>query len=557
MIKDDIFLLVEKSLRRLADENLISVIHPELIVVGHAKDSRFGDFSTNIAMRMAKDYGQPLELASLIIKNLPEDPRFEKIEALPPGFINFYLSVNARSEALIEIMEKGSDYGNLDLGKGKKVNIDYLSANPTGPVHIGNARGIIGYTIANVLTKAGYEVEKEFYVNDIGGQANKFARTLVYWFKTELGETVEFPEGGYPGEFYRELSNKVVQLLGKDKLLAQKPEEIEGTFRRVGMELSVALIKETVCNLKVDFDRWVSEEDVQKSFTEKVFKVLEQNGYTKESEGAVWFTSPDFEDLAEKESVLKKSDGTYTYFMDDIAYHWNRFINKKFDLIIDVQGSNHHGHIARMKAAMKAIGVDPEKLQFVLYQFVRLKQGAEVLRMAKREGTFVTADQVVSEVPSDVLKFFFLLRAPDSHLDFDLELAKNTTAQNPLYYVQYALARLHGILRQAESVSDNQMNINFKDADLSKLKEPEEIAVITDLMLFPEIIEEISFNFQVQKLPYYAIELANKLHSFYDKHRVLSEDAELTKARLYLVKAASIVLAETLMVIGVEAPERM
>jgi len=551
MIKDKITNLVFEAVKSLLNEDVISSFNAEDIIIEKTKDSKFGDYFTNIAMRLAKNFGKPLDLASLIAAKIQDNYLVDNIEVVAPGFINFKLSKEALVLELDKILSEGKNYGSLNIGNGKRVQVEYLSANPTGPLHVGNARGMLGDVIASVLKKAGYEVKTEYYVNDIGGQANKFVNTLIYWFKKDCGQEVEFPEGGYPGDYHKNLSSRVVQMLGKDNLKGKKDKELTEIFRKEGFKLSMTDIKETIANLKINFDNYVSQDYINKNITDSVFNNLEQNGYSVKKDNAIWFTpnksAVNFED---KESVLKKSDdASYTYFADDIAYHWNKFIERKFDLVIDVWGSNHYGHIARMKSAMQAVGVDSEKLKIVLYQFVRLKQGNIVTKMAKRAGTYITTNQVLEEIPSDVFKFFILLRSPDSHLDFDFELAKDTSDKNPLYYTQYALARMCGILRQASN--------NFSDANLSNLDNQEELDLIKHLASLPEVIEEVAEIYQIQRLPYYAMDLAKKFHTFYDKHRVLKEDESLTKARLSLVKASLIVMTEVLEIIGVDTPEKM
>ncbi|OIP25207.1 arginine--tRNA ligase [bacterium CG2_30_37_16] len=558
MLKEDLRKYLVKELKEMAQKGIISDFEENDFQLERPREEKHGDFSTNFALKQAKDE-TPFYLATKIKEHLKVGAFISKTDVVHPGFINFHFIKEVYSGELYSILEKRENYGNLEKGTGKNVSIDYLSANPTGPVHIGNARGIIGYNIANVLEKSGYKVTKEFWINDIGGQAERFARTLYYWYQVGEGIEATFPEGGYPGKYYEELSNKVVQPLDKTKLSGLSEEELIEMFRKSGLKLSVEGIKNTMEKIGVHFDKWVSQEFIQTRFTDETFEYLNTHGYTQEKDGAVWFISKDFQDFEDKESVLKKSDqkGTYTYFMDDIAYHWARFKKENIDIFVDVLGSNHHGHLPRMKAALKAIGVPENNLKHVLYQYVRLKKGDEITRMAKREGTYVTADDVLAQIPADVLKFFFLLRAPDSHLDFDLELAKDTSDKNPLYYVQYSLARMHGIKRQASASDGQAKETDYKDANLTLLTEPEEISLIKKLTAFPEIIDEVGENFQIQRLPYYAVDLANGLHSFYEKHRVLNVEEELSASRLALLEAVIIVMKEVLRLIGVDAPEKM
>ncbi|KKQ93395.1 MAG: Arginine-tRNA ligase [candidate division CPR2 bacterium GW2011_GWC2_39_10] len=558
MIKEDLRKYLVRELKEMVQKGIISDFEENDFQLEHPREEKYGDFATNFALKQAKGEN-PFDLATKIKEHLKVGAFISKAEVIRPGFINFYFIKKVYLAELYLILEKRGNYGNLEKGINKNISIDYLSANPTGPVHIGNARGIIGFNIANVLEKSGYKVTKEFWINDIGGQAERFAKTLYYWYQISQGLEATFPEGGYQGKYYEELSNKVVQSLDKTKLSGLREGEQIEIFRKAGLKLSVEGIKNTTEKIGVHFDKWVSQEFIQNKFTDEAFEYLKDNGYTQEKEGAVWFTSKDFQDFEDKESVLKKSDekGTYTYFMDDIAYHWARLKKENIDIFVDVLGSNHHGHLPRMKAALKAIGVPENNLKHVLYQYVRLKKGDEITRMAKREGTYVTADDVLAQIPADVLKFFFLLRAPDSHLDFDLELAKDTSDKNPLYYVQYSLARMHGIKRQASASDGQAKEIDYKNADLTLLTEPEEISLIKELATFPEIIDEVGENFQIQRLVFYAIDLANGLHSFYEKHRVLNVEEELSASRLALIEAVTIVMKEVLRLIGVDAPEKM
>jgi arginyl-tRNA synthetase len=523
------------------------------IEVTRPNDPTHGDFATNISFKLARELKKaPNEIAEKLSSAFPEAV-FEKVEAIN-GFLNFYLKKEHYHEILREILEKKEKYANLDLFAGKKVQVEYLSANPTGPIHIGNARGIVGETIANVFRKAGANVETEFYINDVGGQANKFAATLLYWYRTSLGEKLDFPDGGYPGEFYKSLSQNTAKKIGIEKLEKSNDADKLEMFRKIGIQESMKLIKQTIIKLDVDFDKFVNQEDINKNISPKIFDLLAQKNQVTEKDGAKWFADADVDD---SEYVLKRSDenSTLTYFMDDIAYHWDKFYNRKFDLVVDVWGSNHYGHILRMKKAMKAIGIDPERLQIALYQYVRLKRGEKIEKMAKRMGTYVTADQVLAEVPSDVFKFFLLMRSTNSHLDFDFELAKDTSEKNPVFYVKYAYARIHGILTKSKDVIKNQK------AGLGILVAPEEIELIDQLSQLPQLVASIvSFDeYPVHYLTYYAIDTAKKFHQFYDKCRVIDEEnLELTAARLELVRATKIVLGIVMRdLIGIDAPERM
>lgn len=541
------------------------------IEVVRPNEKSHGDFSTNISFQLARELKKsPKEIAELLSASFPMTA-FEKVEAVN-GFVNFYLKKEHYYQIIEDILAQKEHFADLDIFAGKKVQVEYLSANPTGPMHIGNARGIVGEAIANVFRKAGAEVETEFYVNDVGGQANKFASTLMYWYKSSLGEKIVFPDGGYPGEFYKELSQNTVTIIGKDKLKkTNDPDRLE-MFRKVGIQESMKLIKKTIKRLDVDFDKFVNQEYINKNISPQIFDLLVKKNQVTNRDGAKWFADADVDN---NEYVLKRSDedSTLTYFMDDIAYHWDKYHNRKFDLVVDVWGSNHYGHILRMKKAMKAIDINPDRLHIALYQYVRLKKGEKIEKMAKRMGTYVTADQVLAEVPSDVFKFFLLMRSTNTHLDFDFELAKDTSEKNPVYYVKYAYARTCSILTKYKELDSrlppsllsygrtSRGNDVGAVADLTLLVEPQELELIDQLSQLPQLVASIvSFDeYPVHFLTYYAIDTAKKFHSFYDKCRVIDEDnMELTSARIELVKATQIVLGIVMRdLIGIDAPERM
>jgi arginyl-tRNA synthetase len=537
---------LQKAVKRLYKITL----EPSEIIIDD--NPRLGDFSFNIAFKLVKNIKKsPQEIAQEIAIELKNSKYEAKAVS---GFVNVYLDPT-HFGSLLESLIKEKNLGSVEIAgiTGKKVQVEYLSANPTGPIHIGNARGIIGEVIANSLKKAGAIVETEYYVNDIGGQANKFADTLVYWYRVSLGEKIDFPEGGYPGDFYKELSAEVVKKLGKARFAKLDLPTLQEEFRRAGIDESMRLIGQTIGGLNVPFDSFVSQEKINKEVSPKVFKILKEGNQVIEKEGAKWFAAGAQDD--DSEYVLARSDegGTLTYFMDDIAYHWDKFYNRKFDIVIDVWGSNHYGHISRMQKALEAIGIEKSRLQIALYQYVRLKKGDQIEKMAKRKGTYVTADQVLSQVPSDVFKFFLLMRSLSSHLDFDFELARDTSEKNPVYYVKYAHARMAGILEKSANIT--------AEPDFLLLTEKSETALIKELIRFPSVIKSVitTEGYPVHNLAFYVRDLATKFHSFYDQCRVIDEqNPVLSASRLALVKQTKrtlkVVLEE---LIGIEAPEKM
>jgi arginyl-tRNA synthetase len=429
--------------------------------------------------------------------------------------------------------------------------VEFVSANPVGPIHVGNGRGLaLGDTLARVLSAAGYDVQREYLVNDAGTQTATFAATLYARYQQLFGREVDIPEGGYPGEYMIDLARQIKEERG-DSLLRPEGEPYPEEIHDLGVEKMLALIRSDLEAMGVRYDNWFSERSLYRTSTyEKAMALLRERGYVAEREGAVWFVSSALGD--EKDNVLVRSSGQPTYFASDIAYHYDKFLQRGFDRVINIWGADHQGHVPRMKAAVAALGVDPERLTIIIYQLVTLKRGSEVVRLSKRAGEIITLREVVNEVGPDAARFNFVSRAADSHMDFDIELAKRQSAENPVYYVQYAHARIAGILAQAaERFPD------YSGGDVSLLTHEAELALIRKMLRLPELVESIAKNLEPHPLPYYAMELATAFHDFYEKCRVLGEDEALSKARLKLVSAARITLARALGLMGMSAPERM
>jgi arginyl-tRNA synthetase len=512
-------------------------------LVEKPKDASHGDFSANIAMALGKSLKKnPLELAREIVKKIgSSNSEFDKIEAAVPGFINFYFSPKYLQSQAQNIIEEGNDYGSLTLGKGKKASVEFVSANPTGPLHVGNARGgPLGDSIANVLAKAGYAVTREYLHNDVGGQVERLGESI--YFEIHPDQKAENYEIQYQGSYIKELAQTVKEQMEETQEDLTQEQFIESAGK-IAVELMLTEILKDCEDMGIKYDVVRKESDLRKEVPQILEKVKQS---LKEKDGALWF-APQDEFLKDRETVVKKTDGDFTYFASDIVYHAEKM--GRNDLIIDVFGANHYGHVPRLKAVVKALGYDPEMLRAVLYQWVRLKRGEEIIQMSKRAGNFVTAREVLDEVGKDAFRFFLLTPRSQTHMDFDLELAKKKASDNPVFYVQYAYSRICSIFKKAP-VTDSQ-------ADLSLLKTPEEIELIRHLLKLPHLIEESVETLEVNPLTTYALEIANLFHRFYEKQTVISNDEKLTQARLALLKATQITLKNTLDLLGISAPERM
>jgi len=546
--------LIDQSLRNLTDKGELkcSAIPPYVIEVPREKNH--GDFAVNVAMLMAREAGMaPRKIAEMIVAGLPaDDSLVSRVEIAGAGFINFYLDNRWLYQVPYAIIQQGDDYGRADKN-GIKVQVEFVSANPTGDLHMGNARGgAIGDTLANILDAAGYEVEKEFYVNDSGNQIELFGLSLEARYLELLGEPFDMPESGYAGQDVVDTVKEALEEYG-DRWLALKPAERRLKLINFALERRLEYIKKTLSRFGIEYDVWFKESSLYNSnAVDEVIQRLFEMGYIYENEGARWFKSTLFGD--EKDEVVVRNNGIPTYFAADIAYHLNKF-QRGFDWVINVWGADHHGHVARMKGAISALGYDPDRLDVIIMQLVRLYRSGEIVRMSKRTGTLVTLDELIEEVGKDAARFFFVQRSPDSHLDFDLELAKKESQDNPVYYAQYAHARICSILRQAKA-----QGISVPPAlsnELEVLVEEEELDLLRRLADFPEEVRLAADNMAPQRIPHFVLDLAGLLHSFYNHHRVLGENTELRDARLALMEAVRITVNNALTMLGVSAPERM
>lgn len=525
-------------------------------VVDSPREEKFGDFASNIAMQMAKLARRPpRDVACAIRENCDyvQCPWVERIEIAGPGFLNFYLRSEWLQAALRQIIVRGDAYGRSKIGGGRKVNVEFVSANPTGLLHMGNARGAaLGDSIAALLAFCGFDVTREFYINDTGHQIERFAASLEARYLQQYGKDVPVPEDGYHGEDLVSTAKRFIAVTG-ERYLKASPAERRETLARFAVSEKVNAIRTSLESFGVRYNVWFSEEELHKSgAVTRVVERLKERGATYSREGALWFKASDHG--VEKDEVLVRSSGVATYFAADVAYHVNK-LERGFNWLINVWGADHHGHVPRVKAALKALGYGPEVLDVVIIQLVRLFREGEIVRMSKRTGEFVTLDELLEEVGVDAARYFFVLRSADSHLDFDLDLARAQSMENPVYYVQYAHARIASLFRQLALKSLRLPEL--AEVDLSVLAAEEEERLMRKLADFPEEAADAALDLAPHRLTGYIYELAGLFHSFYNVHRVIGAGAGLEEARLALVQATGIVLRQGLRLLGINAPERM
>jgi arginyl-tRNA synthetase len=552
MIKDEIAELLRQAADEAQRRNLLPPLAMPEILVERPQNPEHGDYASPLALKLARAARMnPLTIAQSLASLIQPPQGVEKIAVAPPGFINFSLSSDWIIRQVEEILAAGEEYGNFDLGQAAQVQVEFVSVNPTGPLHVGHGRGaILGSALANVLGAVGYNVVKEYYINDAGGQMDAFYRSLYARYQQALGISAEMPSEGYFGHYMVDLAKEIIAQQG-DRFLAIPATEAMSELGRIGMEKIIQSITSDLELLGVTFDVWFSESSLyQEGRYQQAMSLLSEKGYTAEKGGAVWFVSTALGE--DKDNVLVRSDGSPTYFAADIAYHYNKFLEQDFDKVINIWGADHQGHVSRMKAAVGALGIDPDRLQIIISQMVTLRRGEELLRASKRTGEMVTLRELVEEVGADACRFFFLSRSADSQMDFDLELAKKQSADNPVYYIQYAHARIASILRLAQ-----ERGIDYHQGDTSLLTSEPELTLVRRMLQLPEVMEMVASTLEPHHLSYYATDLATTFHNFYEKCRVISDDEALTRARLKLVEAAKVVLAKTLGLMGMSAPERM
>lgn len=518
-----------------------------------------GDFATTLALSLSKEEGRPpREIASDLVALLQgRSPLIEKIEIAGPGYINFFLSKDHWYQSLLDIREKKGRYGQTSIGGGKKVQIEFVSANPTGPLHVAHGRAAaLGDALALLLQAVGYQVDREYYINDVGNQMNLLGRSTYLRYRELFGEKVTFPDESYRGSYIIEIAEEIKKSAG-DRYLTGSEEEHLPFFVRTSYQTILGWIRRDLDQFGVRFDRWFPEEDLYRNKeVDASLEFLKSAGVLYEQDGALWVATTRFGD--DKDRVVMRSNRQMTYFASDIAYHRNKF-ERGYDRLIDIWGADHHGYIARVKAVAAAMGYSPDRLDILIHQLVNLLREGKPVAMSKRSGEFVTLREVMDEVGVDATRFFFLMRRSDTSLDFDLDLAKKASTENPVYYVQYAHARVCSILRVA---TERGLNVeeeiqNAKLADLTVLDLPEEQALIKQLSNYPDLLQSAAEVLEPHRLTFYLQELAGMLHRYYFDHRVVTEDLPRTRARLVLMAAVQIVLRNALAILGVRAPERM
>jgi len=555
MMKRKLQNIVQAAAREAyAEGQLPSDAFPE-IEIEEPKNEAHGDFSTNLALTMAKVQKMaPRKIAEILQPYLENaDDEIQKIDIAGPGFINFYVAPDAWHPVLAAIHTADARYGASAIGEGRRIQVEFVSSNPTGPLHVGHGRGAaVGDSVARILAFSGYDVQREYYINDSGRQIRTLGLSVLLRYRELFGETVDFPETCYQGDYIVDLARAMKERDG-DRLRAQDEEEATAACARYAAGVIIAGIRADLLDFGVSFDQWFSEQNLYDSGrVEACITKLREKEQIYEKDGALWFRSTAYGD--EKDRVVVRNNGITTYFASDIAYHQEKF-ERGFDRVIDVWGADHHGYIPRMKAAVEATGTAPKRFQVILVQLVNLLRGGVPVAMSTRAGEFVTLQDVVREVGCDAARFLFLTRHYDSPLDFDLEVAKQKTNENPVYYVQYVHARIASIRRKAEVAL--QQGAPLEPQALATLTTPEDIQLIKQLNRFPEIIEASARFREPHRVTFYLMTLAGAFHSYYNRQRVLTEDPVATRGRLYLVTAVQKVIRNGLTLLGVSAPDRM
>ena len=523
LVRDRISQLVAEAIDQARQEGVVQLETMPQILMERPSNPEHGDFATSLPLRLARATRiNPLQLAEMLVARMPNSSEVERVAAALPGFVNFFLKNRWVQQ-------------HVEVGRQRRIMVEFVSVNPTGPVHVGHTRGaVLGSALANVLKAAGYDVTREYYINDAGNQMDIFYRSVYARYQQALGYSVEFPANGYQGEYIQDLAREIIDAEGT-RFLGMDEDQAIKQIGDLGREKMVANIRADLDLVGVNFDNWFSERSLfENQEYDRAMDRLREKNYLSERENALWFNSSLLGD--EKDNVVVRSTGEPTYFASDIAYHYNKFVERNFDQVIDIWGADHQGHVPRMKAAVEALGVNPDALTVLVSQLVTLKRGEETVRVSKRTGDFVTLNELVDEVGSDACRYFFL-------------------SENPVYYIQYGHARIASILSLAQ-----ERGLDWHAADVSLLNDPNELNLIRTMIRLPELVEQMARNLEPHHLPHFAMELATAFHWFYENCRVVSanpEDADITLARLKLVESAQIVLRRTLELMGMSAPERM
>lgn len=559
-MKEDIQKAVSESIEAIESRGF--VFSPVEVSITVPKKREFGDFSTNIALVLGGEIKKsPREVAKLIIENIPKERKslFKKIEIAGPGFINFFIEEEAIATKLMEIERLGENFGNSDIGNRERVLVEFVSANPTGYLHLGHARNAaVGDAISEVLKATGFDVRREFYINDAGRQMELLGLSVYRKYEELFGIKKEMPEDGYYGEYIKEIAGEIKDKREDELLGEAREEEALSYCREYAKSRLLDEIKKDLDDLGVTFDNWYSEwEELYRPLPELEGKnridciknELGMRHALEEKDGALWFRASRFGDS--QDWVLVKRDGSFTYFFSDITYHYDK-IRRGFKRLINVWGADHHGHIARLKAALRTLGFDDSRLEVILIQFVRLIREGREVSMSKRAGSYVTMREVMEEVGRDVMRFFLLMRSSDAHLDFDLDLAKRESNENPVYYIQYAHARIGSIFEKAR-----ERGVFPSKECLNLLNLPEEVKIIKKLLLFPEVVRESALSLSPHRVAFYLQDIASDFHIYYNKNRILGDDQNLSRARLYFIDCIRTVIRNGLRLLGVSAPQRM
>jgi arginyl-tRNA synthetase len=574
MIRDDLADLIYKAARKAQRKGSLPKTEIPEVLIERPRREEHGDYAASLPLKMIADVNRalkeaekqtinPVELGRRIVYRMDSAPFVAQVEVVPPGFINVTLDDAWLARQVEAILEVGEDFGSVDLGKGKRMQVEYGSANPTGPLHVGFGRNLVlGDSIANVLQAAGYSVQREYYVNDAGSQMEKLGESLYVRYCERLGhDGGELPEGGYQGQYLMGWAQKVIDEEG-DRYLSMPREEAVAEMQARAHEMALDGIRQDCARMNIHYDNWFSERSLYDpeayptlgmSLFDRIMSILRQGDHLYMQDNAVWFNAKALG--GNKDEVVIRSNGEPGYFVSDIAYHYDKFVQRGFEWVIDVWGADHQGHVPRMKAMMEALRLDPEQLTLYIYQMVTLLESGEQVRLSKRAGTQVDLRELLDDIGPDAVRFFLMARAADSQMDLDLALARQQSDENPVYYVQYGHARIASILRYAEEQGHTD-----EEADISLLTHPSELALIRKMLELPEVITLAAENLAPHHLPYYAQDLAAAFHAFYRDCRVVSSDpadTELTRARLRLAQAAKLVLARTLGLMGVSAPDRM
>jgi arginyl-tRNA synthetase len=547
--------IIKDALSSCIQKGVLSVNEIPAVELETPRFQQQGDFSCNIAMILAsKEKKPPQFIAKSIAENIEDNYRIlAKVEVAGPGFLNFFITDDYWRNSLKDIEELNGSYGKGNIGAGKEVQVEFVSANPTGPLHIGHGRGAaVGDTLANILKAAGYNVVKEYYINDVGNQMETLGRSVSLRYIELFGREIDFPKECYQGEYIKDIAGDI-KAKYKDRYLDGSDGEASSFFSVYAADYILEGIREDLRDFNVEFDEWFSEKTlIEKDKISEITSELEDKGYIYQKDGAFWFKTTKFGD--EKDRVVIRANGQPTYFASDIAYHKDK-LERKFDMIINIWGADHHGYILRMESVIQAFGKKKEVLEVLLVQLVNLMRDGKSIAMSTRSGEFVALKEVIQEVGKDAARYFFLMRSSDSPLDFDLELAKKQSNENPVYYVQYAHARICSILRLAKQ---RELHIpRFEEVKIDLLNLPEEMILIKQLLKYPDLIERSALSLEPHRITGYLNELAGDFHSYYNKNRVISNDSNLTMSRLFLVKMIRVVLKNALRLIGVDAPERM